>query len=106
MVVVVLVMGLIGVADHLVPFLPGHSLVEIGSEQSVGAIAAAPWGSASILVISWMYIAMMGINGLTKATQIAILNANYIAHRLAPYYPVLYKGKNGLVAHEMHSGSP
>ncbi len=93
-------MGPIGVAGHLVPFLPGHPLRKIGSEQSVGAIAAAPWGSASILVISWMYIAMMGITGLTTATQVAILNANYIAHRLAPYYPVLYKGKNGLVAHE------
>lgn len=63
-------------------------------------MAAAPWGSASILVISWMYIVMMGTEGLTKATKIAILNANYIAKRLETYYPILYKGKNGLVAHE------
>ncbi|KAB8318951.1 aminomethyl-transferring glycine dehydrogenase [Tolypothrix campylonemoides VB511288] len=93
-------MGPIGVASHLVPFLPGHAVVEIGGEQNIGAIAAAPWGSASILVISWMYIAMMGADGLTEATKVAILNANYIAKRLEPYYPVLYKGKNGLVAHE------
>ncbi|MEC4818078.1 MAG: glycine dehydrogenase (aminomethyl-transferring), partial [Scytonema sp. PMC 1069.18] len=66
----------------------------------IGAVSAAPWGSASILVISWMYIAMMGADGLTEATKIAILNANYIARQLEPHYPVLYKGKNGLVAHE------
>lgn len=93
-------MGPIGVAAHLVPFLPGHSVVQIGDKQSIGAIAAAPWGSASILPISWMYIALMGAAGLTQATKVAILNANYIAHRLEPYYPVLYKGKSGLVAHE------
>ncbi|WNN91903.1 aminomethyl-transferring glycine dehydrogenase [Gloeocapsopsis dulcis] len=93
-------MGPIGVAAHLVPFLPGHSVVQIGDEQSIGAIAAAPWGSASILPISWMYIALMGAAGLTQATKVAILNANYIAHRLQRYYPVLYKGKAGLVAHE------
>lgn len=93
-------MGPIGVASHLVPFLPGHAVVEMGGEQNIGAIAAAPWGSASILVISWMYIAMMGADGLTEATKVAILNANYIAKKLEPYYPVLYKGKNGLVAHE------
>ena len=92
-------MGPIGVMPHLVPFLPGHSLIPIGGEQSIGAVAAAPWGSASILTISWMYIAMMGA-GLTEATKVAILNANYIAHRLESYYPVLYKGKTGLVAHE------
>jgi glycine dehydrogenase len=93
-------MGPIGVAAHLVPFLPGHSVVKIDGTQDIGAVAAAPWGSASILVISWMYIAMMGATGLTQATKVAILNANYIAKRLETYYPVLYKGKNGLVAHE------
>ncbi|AFZ56230.1 aminomethyl-transferring glycine dehydrogenase [Anabaena cylindrica FACHB-243] len=91
-------MGPIGVASHLVPFLPGHSVVKMGGE--LGAVSAAPWGSASILVISWMYIAMMGADGLTQATKVAILNANYIAKRLESYYPVLYQGKNGLVAHE------
>ena len=93
-------MGPIGVGQHLVPFLPGHSVVEVGDQQSIGAVAAAPWGSASILTISWMYIAMMGGAGLTEATKVAILNANYIAQRLEPYYPILYKGKSGLVAHE------
>ncbi|WP_096608193.1 aminomethyl-transferring glycine dehydrogenase [Calothrix sp. NIES-2100] len=91
-------MGPIGVASHLVPFLPGHPVVKMGG--TLGAVAAAPWGSASILVISWMYIVMMGATGLTQATKIAILNANYIAKRLEQYYPVLYQGKNGLVAHE------
>jgi glycine dehydrogenase len=93
-------MGPIGVASHLIPFLPGHAVIKIGSEQSIGAIASAPWGSASILVISWMYVAMMGDRGLQLATKVAILNANYIAKRLAAYYPVLYRGENGLVAHE------
>ncbi|MBW4611143.1 MAG: aminomethyl-transferring glycine dehydrogenase [Hassallia sp. WJT32-NPBG1] len=95
-------MGPIGVASHLVPFLPGHVVVEMHEDnpKSIGAIAAAPWGSASILVISWMYIAMMGADGLTDATKVAILNANYIAKKLEKYYPVLYKGKNALVAHE------
>lgn len=93
-------MGPIGVASHLVPFLPGHSVVQMGSEQGIGAVSAAAWGSASILPISWMYIAMMGAEGLTEATKVAILNANYIARRLEPYYPVLYKGKTGFVAHE------
>jgi glycine dehydrogenase len=102
-------MGPIGVASHLVPFLPGHPVVSIQNNnpkskiqnlKSLGAVAAAPWGSASILVISWMYIAMMGASGLTQATKVAILNANYIAKRLEQYYPVLYQGKNGLVAHE------
>ena len=91
-------MGPIGVASHLVPFLPGHSVVRMGGE--LGAVSAAPWGSASILVISWMYIIMMGADGLTEATKIAILNANYMAKKLESYYPVLYQGKNGLVAHE------
>lgn len=121
-------MGPIGVVQHLVEFLPGHPVMGNGKEEipnpksnirfgkfategfppsdfpqnpkSTGAVSAAPWGSASILVISWMYIAMMGAEGLTQATKVAILNANYIARRLEQYYPVLYKGKNALVAHE------
>ncbi|MBW4494675.1 MAG: aminomethyl-transferring glycine dehydrogenase [Oscillatoria princeps RMCB-10] len=93
-------MGPIGVAQHLLPFLPGHSVAGTGGAESIGAVSAAPWGSASILTISWMYIAMMGGAGLTEATEVAILNANYIARRLEPYYPVLYKGKDGFVAHE------
>jgi len=94
-------MGPICVAEHLVPFLPGSAVVEdVGGDQSVGAVSAAPWGSASILPISYMYIVMMGGAGLTLATKIAILNANYVAKRLAPHYPVLYKGAKGHVAHE------
>ncbi len=88
--------GPIGVAKQLVPFLPGHSELENPS----GAVCSAPWGSASINTISWMYIAMMGPDGLTEATEVAILNANYMAKRLAPYFPVLYTGNEGLVAHE------
>jgi glycine dehydrogenase len=90
--------GPIGVASHLVPFLPSVSLEN--NSQSIGMISAAPWGSASILPISWMYIAMMGAEGLTKASQVAILNANYIADRLQSFYPILFKGKSGRVAHE------
>ena len=93
-------MGPIGVAAHLAPFLPGHSLVKTGGEKAIGEVSAAPWGSASILPISWMYIRMMGAQGLLDATKIAILNANYIAKRLENHFPVLYKGKNGFVAHE------
>jgi glycine dehydrogenase len=93
-------MGPIGVMPHLVQFLPTHPVVQMGGERGIGAIAAAPWGSPSILPISWMYIAMMGAEGLTEATKVAILNANYIARRLEDRYPVLYKGKNGLIAHE------
>ncbi|MGH7679326.1 MAG: aminomethyl-transferring glycine dehydrogenase, partial [Gemmatimonadaceae bacterium] len=92
-------MGPIGVAKHLVPFLPGHAVVPLPGERT-GAVAAAPWGSASILPISMMYIDMMGGEGLTLATKVAILNANYIAKRLEQHYPVLYKGAHGLVAHE------
>jgi glycine dehydrogenase len=91
--------GPIGVAEHLVEFLPGHNVINLGGENPIGAIAAAPWGSASILTISWMYIAMMGADGLTEATKFAILNANYIAARLEKYFPTLYRS-NGLVAHE------
>ncbi|MFQ5399183.1 MAG: aminomethyl-transferring glycine dehydrogenase [Anaerolineae bacterium] len=94
-------MGPIGVKEHLAPFLPNHPVVPgVGGEQALGTVSAAPWGSASILPISYAYIAMMGDWGLTVATQIAILNANYIAHRLEPYFPVLYRGVNGRVAHE------
>lgn len=92
--------GPIGVAEHLVEFLPGHPVVNLGGENPIGAISAAPWGSASILVIPWVYIALMGAAGLTEATKYAILNANYIARRLDKYFPVLYKGRKGLVAHE------
>ena len=93
-------MGPIGVAAHLCEFLPSHPVVPMGIEKGIGPISAAPWGSASILPISWMYISMMGAEGLTQATQVAILNANYIAKRLDPYFPVLYKGRSGFVAHE------
>jgi len=94
-------MGPICVAEHLAPFLPGHAVVPgIGGPSAIGAVSAAPWGSAAILPISYAYIAMMGGAGLTEATRIAILNANYIAARLEPAYPVLYKGAQGRVAHE------
>ncbi len=92
--------GPIGVAAHLVPFLPGHALVSMGSSQAIGAVASAPWGSAGILPISWMYIQMMGPEGLKQASEIAILSANYIAKRLEGHYDILYKGASGLVAHE------
>ncbi len=88
--------GPIGVAKQLLPYLPGHG--ELDAKD--GAVCSAPWGSASINTISWMYIAMMGPAGLTEATEVAILNANYMAKRLAPYFPVLYTGNEGLVAHE------
>ena len=93
-------MGPIGVKAHLTDFLPTHPLVTVGGETGISAVSAAPWGSPGILPISWAYIAMMGTEGLTLATQVAILNANYIAKKLAPHYPVLYTGKHGLVAHE------
>ena len=93
-------MGPIGVAAHLAPFLPGHPIVETGGEQAIGAVAAAPWGSSSILPISWVYIMLLGGEGLKTATQVAILNANYMAKRLENHYPVLYRGRNDLVAHE------
>ena len=96
-------MGPIGVGPHLAPFLPTHSVVSPYATPGtghIGAVSAAPWGSASILPISWMYIKMMGAAGLTQATELAILNANYMARRLEPFYPVLYKGNSGLVAHE------
>src|SRR5690606_24489441 len=107
-------MGPIGVAEHLKPFLPGHPLTSRDREGadagkpladargsfSVGPVAAAPFGSPSILPISWMYIAMMGADGLTRASKIAILNANYMAKRLEGHYDVLYTGVGGRVAHE------
>ncbi len=94
--------GPIGVAKHLVPFLPATASLnqDVDLNKLVGPVAAAPYGSASILTISWMYIRMMGAAGLTEATKVAILGANYIAKRLDPYFPVLFKGKHGLVAHE------
>jgi glycine dehydrogenase len=93
-------MGPIGVAKHLIPFLPRLPYFGGGDGQAVGAVSAAPWGSASILLISWAYIQMMGAEGLTQATRIAILNANYIAKRLEGAFDVVYRGKNGRVAHE------
>ena len=93
-------MGPIGVAQHLVPFLPGHSVIPLHGQLAVGAVAAAPWGSASILPISMAYIRLMGGPGLEQATRVAILNANYIAKRLEKHFPVLYKGAHGMVAHE------
>ncbi len=93
-------MGPIGVAKHLVPFLPGHAVVPQEGRNTVGAVSAAPWGSASILPISHAYIRLMGGDGLTYATKVAILNANYIAKRLEEHFPILYRGTNGTVAHE------
>jgi glycine dehydrogenase len=93
-------MGPIGVARHLVPFLPGHPVVRLDGREEVGAVSAAPWGSASILPISHAYIKLMGGEGLEYATKIAILNANYMARRLEPHFPVLYKGSHGTIAHE------
>ncbi len=91
--------GPIGVAEHLKPFLPGYSVLKNGPEH-VGPVSGAPWGSAGILPISWAYISMMGREGLLQATQVAILNANYLAQRLKAYYPILYTDPNGMVAHE------
>jgi glycine dehydrogenase len=96
-------MGPIGVKKHLAPYLPSHSIIEIDGvsrSESFGALSSAPWGSASILPISWAYIKMMGADGLKKATQVAILNANYMMKRLEPYYKVVYTGEKGFVAHE------
>jgi glycine dehydrogenase len=98
-------MGPIAVKKQLAPFLPTHSFSQIsganvGGAQAMGAVSAAPWGSASILPISWVYMKLMGSNGLKRATEVAILNANYMALKLAPHYPILYKGESGFVAHE------
>jgi len=93
-------MGPIGVKRHLADFLPNHPVIEMGGKDAMGAVSAAPWGSSSILPISWMYIRMMGAEGLTRATQMAIVNANYIAKRLDAHFPVVFKGSRGHVAHE------
>jgi glycine dehydrogenase len=93
-------MGPIAVAAHLTPYLPDHPVVPLGHPHSCGTVSAAPWGSAAILPISWAYISLMGQEGLVEATKVAILNANYIARRLAGHYELLYAGKNGLIAHE------
>jgi glycine dehydrogenase len=92
--------GPICVAAHLAPFLPGHPVTRLGGTESIGPVSAAPYGSAGILPISWVYIALMASEGLTRATKVAILNANYMAKRLEKYFPVLYTGKQGFVAHE------
>ena len=92
--------GPIGVVRHLADFLPGHPVIPVGGDKAIEPIAAAPWGSPSILPISWMYIRLMGTHGLQRATQIAILNANYMAARLQGHYEVLYTGESGRVAHE------
>ncbi|HXE60160.1 MAG TPA: aminomethyl-transferring glycine dehydrogenase [Gemmatimonadaceae bacterium] len=93
-------MGPIACAAHLAPFLPGHPLVHVGGTEAIGPVSAAPWGSASILPISYLYIELMGGEGLTRASKVAILNANYVAKRLDPHYPVLYRGTHGTIAHE------
>jgi glycine dehydrogenase len=94
-------MGPIGVAAHLAPYLPGHPIVKTGGARAIHAVSGAPWGSASILLISYAYMKMLGRDGMTDATRYAILNANYLKSRLEPYFPVLYTRKNGRVAHEM-----
>ena len=94
-------MGPIGVAEHLKPYLPGHAVVKTGGEKAISAISAAPYGSASILLISYVYIKLMGADGLKRATEIAILNANYIKSRLEQHYPIMFTGENGFCAHEM-----
>jgi len=93
-------MGPIACKKHLEIYLPSHPIIDCGPTSGIGAVSAAPWGSSSILSISWMYIKMMGSEGLKLATQNAILNANYVAHKLKDHFPILYKGKNGNVAHE------
>jgi glycine dehydrogenase len=93
-------MGPICVGEALAPFLPGHTEVTVGGERAIGAVSAAPWGSASILIISWAYIALLGSEGLRRSSEIAILNANYMAERLAKHYEILYTGPGGRVAHE------
>jgi glycine dehydrogenase len=92
--------GPIAVASHLAAYLPGHPIISMGGANSIGPVSSAPWGSASILPISWMYVRLVGSSGLKESTCYAILNANYIARRLDPHYPVLYKGVHGFVAHE------
>ncbi len=86
--------------SHLAPFLPGHPLVKTGGEKAIGPISAAPWGSASITPISWAYLKMMGDEGLRHATEVALLNANYMKKRLEKHYKILYANNNGMCAHE------
>ncbi len=93
-------MGPICVNEKLAPFLPGHAVHPVGGEQAISSVSAAPWGSASILTISWAYVAMLGPEGVRRASEVAILNANYMAKRLEAHFDVLYRGENGLVAHE------
>jgi glycine dehydrogenase len=93
-------MGPIAVAAHLARYLPTHPLIPVGGSEGIGPVSSAPWGSASILPISWIYMRLMGAQGLTRATEVAILNANYVAERLDPHYPVLFRGERGRVAHE------
>jgi glycine dehydrogenase len=93
-------MGPICVSAKLAPFLPGHPVVKVGGEQAIGPVSAAPWGSASILLISWAYIALLGKSGVRRATQVALLNANYMAKRLESHFDLLYRGPGGRVAHE------
>lgn len=89
------------VAEHLAPFLPSHPLVQTGGDKAINAVSAGPFGSASILLISWAYIKMLGGNGLSRSTNIALLNANYMAQRLAGHYTTRFKNANGRVAHEL-----
>jgi glycine cleavage system protein P-like pyridoxal-binding family len=89
------------VAKHLAPFLPSHPIIPTGGERSIDAVSAAPWGSASILLISWAYIKMLGGQGLVDSSKIALLSANYMAHRLSGHYSLRYKNANGRVAHEL-----
>ncbi len=93
-------MGPICASEALAPYLPGHVVHPVGGEKAITAVSSAPWGSASILTISWAYIALLGAHGVRRASEVAILNANYMAKRLEPHFPVLYRGKSGLVAHE------
>jgi glycine dehydrogenase len=93
-------MGPIGVKKHLAPFLPGHPVVPQEARTHQGAVSSAPWGSASVLPVSWAYVRMLGGDGVKRATEVAILNANYVAWRLGPHFPVLYRGSQGRVAHE------
>src|SRR4029079_5601706 len=94
-------MGPIGVAAHLAPFLPGHPLINVGGAQAIPAVSAAPWGSASILLISYGYVRMLGAAGMTEATRVAILNAYYVKARLEAQYDVLHDTHSGRVAHEL-----
>jgi hypothetical protein len=89
------------VAKHLAPFLPAHPVIRTGGDQAIDAVSAAPWGSASILIISWAYIKMLGGQGLVDSSKVALLSANYMAHRLSGHYSLRYKNANGRVAHEL-----